>query len=287
MDKFRKYLENAGLERKTIKTYVNAIDLITRKHPSNPCNIFNSLKLAKATKMTYRMALKKWATFTKDHELLEDLESNKVRKALTKRGGKPPQKTKHLSQEEVDLMFEGIEAYKEDNNWIWPCLNIMLKLGLRAEVDLTWISKAAVKEAIANGEILTIVSKRRNERNVPASIIMEELTMLYNFDEDWHTIADLIAPHGKLERRHEASYEAVRRALKHIAGAVGLDSDKIRTHSFRHAAAAKLLKNSGGNLFFVKELLGHSSITTTELYLKDDKTKEIGKLMSENMKNED
>jgi integrase len=42
----------------------------------------------------------------------------------------------------------------------------------------------------------------------------------------------------------------------------------VRTHQFRHAAAALILKRDPGNYEFVRRVLGHRSlITTTNFYI--------------------
>lgn len=41
---------------------------------------------------------------------------------------------------------------------------------------------------------------------------------------------------------------------------------KLTTHSFRHTFATRMAEQIGNNPFILKKLMGHSKITTTEIY---------------------
>ncbi|HJP89244.1 MAG TPA: tyrosine-type recombinase/integrase, partial [Candidatus Limnocylindrales bacterium] len=69
----------------------------------------------------------------------------------------------------------------------------------------------------------------------------------------------LLGPSGKRLARQQA-WSAVKRA----AAAAGLD-DRVSPHTLRHSFATHLLEG-GADLRIVQELLGHASISTTQLY---------------------
>ena len=51
----------------------------------------------------------------------------------------------------------------------------------------------------------------------------------------------------------------------------GSDQQHISPHSFRHSKAMHLLQ-ANVNIVYIRDLLGHSSITTTEIYARADNT---------------
>ena len=58
--------------------------------------------------------------------------------------------------------------------------------------------------------------------------------------------------------------------LKDLAFKINL-SKKISPHTLRHSFATHLLKN-GADLRAIQQMLGHESITTTEIYVHLDKS---------------
>lgn len=69
----------------------------------------------------------------------------------------------------------------------------------------------------------------------------------------------------------------VHRRLKKIAAECGVDPEKAHSHSFRHLYAKRFLKEPGADIATLADLLGHSSLETTRVYLKKTPS-EIGSI---------
>ncbi len=121
-------------------------------------------------------------------------------------------------------------------------------------------------------EALHVRGKGRKERIVPlgshalAAIAryVEMLPTDPRFEEPWQTrnnggVPLFLNKHGK-----RLSSRSVRRKLDKYLRSVGLDPS-ISPHTLRHSFATHLLDN-GADLRSVQELLGHQSLSTTQVY---------------------
>lgn len=111
---------------------------------------------------------------------------------------------------------------------------------------------------------LQVIGKGDKERRVKP---------MMNYQQFWMTWIQLRIDSGHptdplfVTTKNEAMTQPVVYRLVNLALArAGVESDQSGPHLMRHSAASRML-NEGRNLREVQELLGHSSITVTELYL--------------------
>lgn len=79
--------------------------------------------------------------------------------------------------------------------------------------------------------------------------------------------------------RERMSTQAVRNLITKYAGLAGINKN-ITPHIFRHSFASLLLE-SGVDIKYIQEFLGHSTITTTQIYLHTSE-KEKKRILTEN-----
>ena len=113
-----------------------------------------------------------------------------------------------------------------------------------------------------DGDVLVVTGKGNKTRMVP---VLQNVLQL---------VADYIAicphalpPEGPIfvgARGGPLSPRIIQLAMARLRGALGLP-DSATPHALRHSFATHLLAN-GGDLRAVQELLGHASISTTQVY---------------------
>jgi integrase/recombinase XerC len=143
-------------------------------------------------------------------------------------------------------------------------LGLLYGSGLRIAEALSLKRKDAPVPGV--GDQLTVTGKGNKTRMVP---VLPQVTKL---------IADYIAlcpldlpPDGPLfvgARRGPLSARVVQLAMAHLRGALGLP-DSATPHALRHSFATHLLAR-GGDLRTIQELLGHASLSTTQIYTAVD-----------------
>ncbi len=160
-----------------------------------------------------------------------------------------------------------IRAGDERETWILArdaaVLALLYGCGLRISEALS-LSRAQAPENA--GETLTVIGKGRKTRMVPVLPVVVEAIGDYVRLCPWR-----LPPEGPLfvgARGGPLSPRIIQLAVESLRGALGLPSSAT-PHSLRHSFATHLL-GRGGDLRAIQELLGHASLSTTQIYTRLD-----------------
>jgi integrase/recombinase XerD len=140
-------------------------------------------------------------------------------------------------------------------------LELLYATGLRVS-ELIALPRSAAK---TRERFLVVRGKGGKERLVPLTDAAKDAASSYLalLEQQGRAVGPWLFP-AESESGH-LTRQAFARDLKAVAGAAGLRSDKVSPHVLRHAFASHLLQN-GADLRVVQELLGHSDISTTQIY---------------------
>lgn len=167
-----------------------------------------------------------------------------------------------LTIEEIDLLISTVDLSKTEGHRNRAILETLYSCGMRvSELVNLKFSDLYFEEGF-----IRVIGKGNKERLVPVSPSVEKEIKLYNDHIRRHQV---IKP-GKenivfLNRRGaQLTRVMIFTIIKDLAEAAGLKKS-ISPHTFRHSFATHMIEG-GANLRAVQEMLGHESITTTEIY---------------------
>jgi integrase/recombinase XerD len=167
-----------------------------------------------------------------------------------------------LSIEEIDELIAAIDMSKLEAHRNKAIIETLYSCGLRvSELINLKFSQLYFEEGF-----IRVIGKGNKERLVPVSESVEHEIGIYN---------DHVRRHQSIKPGNENIVFLNRRGaqltrvmiftiIKELAKAIQL-TKSVSPHTFRHSFATHMIEG-GANLRAVQEMLGHESITTTEIY---------------------
>jgi integrase/recombinase XerD len=171
-----------------------------------------------------------------------------------------------LSIQDIDNLIAAVDLSKEEGERNRALLETLYGCGLRVS-ELTSLK---ISDLFFDEGFIKITGKGNKQRFVPISEVTMKYIDLYMLKRN----------HLKIQKGHEDTLFLNRRGkqltramiftiIKDLAVAINLNKS-ISPHTFRHSFATHLLEN-GADLRAIQLMLGHESITTTEIYVHLDR----------------
>lgn len=172
-----------------------------------------------------------------------------------------------LSFEEIEAMFDQIDLSKPDGTRNKAMLDTMYSCGLR----VSEVVNLRISQLYLDVGFIRVIGKGDKERLVPIGDNAIKNIRLYAEHVRVHIP---VKPGNEdivfLNRRGtHLSRVMVFLVIKELAAKAGIQKT-VSPHTFRHSFATHLVEG-GADLRAVQEMLGHESITTTEIYTHLDR----------------
>ena len=181
-----------------------------------------------------------------------------------------------LSTEEIDLLIETIDFSKAEGERNRAILETLYGCGLR----VSELTNLQISDLFFEEGFIKVTGKGNKQRFVPISSYTKKFIYIYKNEIRTHQepkkeASDILFLNRRGNKLSRAMIFTIVRRLAEKAGI----QKKISPHTFRHSFATHLLEN-GADLRAIQQMLGHESITTTEVYMHVD-NKHLRQVMEE------
>ncbi len=171
-----------------------------------------------------------------------------------------------LSIQDIDALIGAIDLSKEEGERNRAMLETLYGCGLR----VTELTTLKISDLFFEEGFIKITGKGNKQRFVPISEVTKKFIGFYRLKRNTLPIQKGHEDTLFLNRRgRQLTRAMIFTIIKDLAVKINLNKS-ISPHTFRHSFATHLLEN-GADLRSIQLMLGHESITTTEIYVHLDR----------------
>lgn len=173
-----------------------------------------------------------------------------------------------LSSGEVEKIIDAVDMSKDEGHRNRAIMETLYGCGLR----VSELTNLRISDLFFKQDIIRVTGKGDKERLVPINGMAQKHITIYREEVRVHqTPAKGHEDFVFLNRRGKQLTRAmIFHIVKTLTIAAGIKKS-VSPHTFRHSFATHLVEG-GADLRAVQEMLGHESITTTEIYTHLDQT---------------
>jgi len=275
---YQSYLRiERGLSKNTIDNYTFDIERLCQFLNENDINV-SPIKISEETLQQFIYSISKEVNARSQARIISGLKSffsylifedyrndNPLELIETPKIGRKLPDT--LSLEEIDALIAAIDLSLPEGERNRAMLETLYGCGLRVSELVT----LKISDLFFDEGFVKITGKGNKQRFVPVGNLTQKYIEIYK---------NSVRTHLKIQKGDEDTLFLNRRGkqltramiftiIKNLAVAINLNKT-ISPHTFRHSFATHLLEN-GADLRSIQLMLGHESITTTEIYVHLDR----------------
>ena len=171
-----------------------------------------------------------------------------------------------LSENEINILIKNIDMKKKESERNIAIIETLYGCGLR----VSELINLKMSDLFFDEDFIKVTGKGNKQRLVPISLI--NISYINKYIENSRKKLKINPLHSDIlflnRRGNSISRAMIFTIIKNLSKESGFNK-KISPHTFRHSFATHLLEN-GADLKTIQQLLGHESITTTEIYMHLD-----------------
>ena len=251
-------ISEKNLSKNSLNNYLVDLDQFFFDQDSNSSNINIKIKtyIARLRKRNLKTSsvnrkistLKNYLKFLHTEKIIDQIDFQEFESLSSVK--KIP---KAISKSQMEQIFEDLKKSKQTNAGLYIfILKLIYLSGLRISeaLNLKW------SDINHQDNSIYVYGKGSKERKV--FIINDYLVQLKNLEKNNHYVFTI--------NKKKISTRSVNKFLQNCYNN-SLIKNKLSSHIFRHSFATTMLENNA-DIRHIQKLLGHSSISTTEIYTK-------------------